>query len=250
MRFENRVVFVTGGASGLGLAIASRFGAEGARVVIADIALDAAREAARSVGDATAVRVDVSDPESVRQGFEHVLAEELRVDVVVNNAGIDGEQRITHEHPLENWRRVMAINADGAFHTLRYGLDALLRSGGGSVVNMASTAGLTAFPNIPAYTVAKAGLVGLTRATAIEYADRHIRVNAVAPTMVLTALVENFIENAEDPAAMRAQLTGMNPLPGAPEPADVAAAVAFLASEEARFITGVTLPVDGGYTAR
>jgi NAD(P)-dependent dehydrogenase (short-subunit alcohol dehydrogenase family) len=118
------------------------------------------------------------------------------------------------------------------------------------VINTSSTAGLTAQENISPYTFTKAGIVGLTRAAAIEYATRGIRVNAIAPTAVMTPLVRRFIEDAEDPAEMRERFERFNPMPGIPEPKDVAALVAFLASDEARWITGVTIALDGGYTAR
>jgi NAD(P)-dependent dehydrogenase (short-subunit alcohol dehydrogenase family) len=133
---------------------------------------------------------------------------------------------------------------------MKYTIEAMLRTGGGTIVNTSSTAGLTGQPNISQYTFAKAGIVGLTRAAAIEYAKQNIRVNAIAPTVVRTPLVENFANTAPDPEAMWETLLSYNPMPGMPTPADVAAAVAFLASDEARFITGHTLPIDGGYCAQ
>ena len=172
-----------------------------------------------------------------------------RIDVVFNNAGIESEQQPLHEMSIENWDRVTRVNGSGAFHVLKYGIAALLESGGGSVVNMASETALSGHPNLSPYTFAKAGLVGLTRSAAIEYADRGIRVNAVAPTAVMTPLVRRHIEQAPDPAAMRALVEGLNPMPGIPEPSDVAGVVAFLASDDARWITGVTIPIDGGRSA-
>jgi NAD(P)-dependent dehydrogenase (short-subunit alcohol dehydrogenase family) len=126
----------------------------------------------------------------------------------------------------------------------------MLKTGGGSIVNTSSTAGLTGQANISPYTFAKAGLIGLTRSAAIEYAAQNIRVNAIAPTVVWTPLVEQFAQNAPDPAAMRAAMENYNPVPGIPLADDIAAVVAFLASDEARWITGHTLPIDGGYCAQ
>jgi NAD(P)-dependent dehydrogenase (short-subunit alcohol dehydrogenase family) len=178
MRFDGKVVFVTGGASGLGAAAAERFASEGARVAVADIDEDGACRVAAALPDGFAVRVDTSDAKSVQ------------------------------------------------------------------------TAGLTGQQNISAYTFAKAGIIGLTRSAAIEYAASNIRVNAIAPTVVWTPLVERFAQTAPDPAAMRAAMENYNPLPGIPLAQDVAAVVAFLASDEARWITGHTLPIDGGYCAQ
>ncbi|TDB95159.1 SDR family oxidoreductase, partial [Micromonospora fluostatini] len=136
------------------------------------------------------------------------------------------------------------------FYVLKYGIEAMLRGGGGAIVNTSSTAGLTAQDNISPYTFTKAGVVGLTRSAAVEYAARNIRVNAVAPTVVMTPLVENFIQGAPDPAAMRERMESFNPKPGIPTPDDVAGVVLFLASDDAAWITGHTVPIDGGYVAR
>lgn len=126
----------------------------------------------------------------------------------------------------------------------------MLTTGGGAIVNTSSTAGLTGQLHISPYTFAKAGIIGLTRSAAIEYAARNIRVNAIAPTVVWTPLVERFAQTAPDPAAMRAAMENYNPMPGIPQAEDVAAVVAFLASDEAKWITGHTLPIDGGYCAQ
>ncbi|MBO4208886.1 SDR family NAD(P)-dependent oxidoreductase [Micromonospora echinofusca] len=250
MRFQDRVVFVTGGASGLGEAAARRFAGEGARVVVADIDADGARRVAASLPDARAVTMDTGDARAVEQGIADALMHYGRIDVIFNNAGIDGRQQPLHEMDLDNWERVRRVNGDGVFHVLKYGIEALLRNPGGSVVNTSSTTALAAQENISPYTFTKAGIVGLTRSAAIEYAARGVRVNAVAPTVVMTPLVEHFIESADDPAAMRQRMESFNPMPGMPTPDDVAGVVAFLASDDARWITGHTVPIDGGYVAR
>ncbi|XTZ14484.1 SDR family NAD(P)-dependent oxidoreductase [Micromonospora echinospora] len=250
MRFQDRVVFVTGGASGLGAAAARRFAAEGARVVIADIDTEGAARVAAELPDAVAVTVDTGDASSVEQGVAEAVQRYGRIDVIFNNAGIDGKQQPLHEMDLDNWERVRRVNGDGVFHVLKYGIEAMLRGGGGAIVNTSSTTALAAQENISPYTFTKAGIVGLTRSAAVEYAARGIRINAVAPTVVMTPLVERFIENAPDPVQMRREMESFNPKPGIPTPEDIAGVVAFLASDDAAWITGHTVPIDGGYVAR
>jgi NAD(P)-dependent dehydrogenase (short-subunit alcohol dehydrogenase family) len=247
---SGRVVLVTGGASGLGKAIVERFVAEGCRVAVADIDAETGEAMARSVG-ALFVRTDVADPAQVEFAVRFAVTAFGRLDVVVNNAGIESEQVPTHECSTENWRRIIDVDLTGVFHGMKYGIAQFIRQGdGGSVVNMSSVAGLTGYPCIPPYAAAKAGVSNLTRSAAVEYGAHGIRVNAVAPTAVSTAIIERLIERAPEPEALRKHLETMNPLLGMPTPEDVAAAVAFLASDDARFISGVILPVDGGYTAR
>ena len=242
-------MLITGAASGIGLATARRFAEEGARIVCVDV--DARGLAAVSdLPDALSVTADVADPAAIEQAFSASLDHYGRLDVVFNNAGIEGIQQPLHAMDVENWRTVMRVNADGAFHVLRFGIAALLRSGGGAVINMSSSSAISAKENISPYTFAKAGLIGLTRSAAIEYAESGIRVNAIAPTVVMTPLVERFISKAPDPEEMRQRLQTFNPIPGIPRPEDVAGVVAFLASDDAKWITGHTLPIDGGYGAR
>jgi len=241
---------VTGGASGLGRAAAERFALEGARVVVADLDHTKAAAVANSLPDAMAIGVDTSDAAAVDRSFDTVLDAYGRVDVIFNNAGIVGPQTPLHETTDKAWREVMGVNADGAFHVLRRGIIAMLAGHGGAIVNTSSSTGLAGKPNMTPYSFSKAGLVGLTRAAAIEYAAQGIRVNAVAPTAVMTDLVAGHIARAPDPEAMRRLLETQTPIPGMPTPEDVAAVVAFLASDEARWITGHTLPIDGGFHAQ
>jgi len=247
---NNKTALVTGGASGLGKAIAERLTAEGAVVVIADLSEDNGTALAKTL-NGFFIKANVTDPAAVEAAIAFAVEKTGKLDIFVNNAGIDGVQAPTHETSLENWNKVIDINLNGAFYSLKYALAQFIKqNNGGVIVNMASTAGLAGFPNIPAYSAAKGALVNLTRATAVEYGPHFIRVNAVAPTTVLTPLVQHFIDSAEDPAAMKKLMETMNPIPGMPLTGDIAAAVAFLASDDARFISGVTLAVDGGYTAR
>jgi NAD(P)-dependent dehydrogenase (short-subunit alcohol dehydrogenase family) len=248
-RFEAKIAFVTGAASGLGRAVAERLAAEGATIVVADINRIGAQALADSLARALPVWVDTADPAAVDAAIDEAVRGCGQLDVIVNNAGIVGAQLPLHETDEDSWRRVMAVNADGAFHVLRRGIAAMLQTGGGSIVNMASSTALSGKPNLTPYTFSKAGLAGLTRSAAIEYAAHRIRVNAVAPTAVMTDLVREHIERSADPEATRRLIESQTPIPGLPLPADVAAAVAFLASDDARWITGHTLPVDGGFHA-
>lgn len=249
-RLEGRVGFITGGGAGLGEGTARRLSEEGAKVVVLDIDGEAAERVASELPDALAIQADVTDPAAVEQAFAKTMERFGSVDIIFNNAGIAGEQQPLHEYDLENWRAVNALNGDGVFFVLKYGILAMLESGGGSIINTASTAALTAQQNISAYSFSKAGVAGLTRSAAIEYAKQGIRINAIAPTAVLTPMVEAFIESSEDPEAFRAERENWNPIPGWPVAEDVASVVAFLASDDAKWITGHTLPIDGGYVVR
>lgn len=249
-RLKGKVAVITGAASGLGRACAERFAQEGARVVVADIQEEAGKQVAQALPEGWFVKVDVTDPASVEAMIAETVRHYGRLDILFNNAGIMGEQAPTAQSTLENWRKVLAVNLDGVYFGMKYAIAAMLDQEGGVVLNMASIVGLVAFSNIPPYSASKAAVIQLTRAAAIEYADRRIRVNALCPTVVQTPLLENFIRSSPDPEDRRQRIENINPLPGMPTPEDVAAAALFLASDEAAFITGVALPIDGGYTAR
>jgi len=247
-RFVNSVIFVTGGGSGIGEAAARMFAAEGAAVAIADINAGAAIDVAASLPRAIGIPLDIADRAAVESGMARAARELGGMDVIFNNAGIDDKQQPLHETDDTNWQRIMRVNGDGFFNVLRAGVTLLLEQGGGAIVNTASTAALTAVPDISPYTFTKGGLVALTRSAALEYAGQGIRINAVAPGATLTPLLEQFIADGPDPAGMRAHMEGMAPIPGMSMPDDVAHAVLFLASYEASRITGITIPVDGGQT--
>lgn len=247
---KDKVALITGGSSGLGKATAQRLSQEGAKIVIADIKEEAGQALARELPEARFIKTNVTDHEAVKSSIDFAVAEYGTVDIIFNNAGIDGEQKPTGESTIENWEKVRQIDLDGAFYYLKYGLDQMKEQGSGVIINTSSTAGLVGFENIPPYTAAKGALVQLTKSTAMEYAPYGIRVNAIAPSVVKTELVEHFIAESEDPKATEEQFSEQNPMPGWIQPQDVAAAVAFLASDDARYITGHTLPIDGGYVAQ
>ena len=250
-RLGGKVALITGAASGLGKAIATRFAEEGAKVIIADMDEAKGREVAHSLEDALFVHVDVTQADSVQAAVETAKDRYAQLDILVNNAGVDGDQAPTAEASLENWHRVIDINLHGVFYGMKYGIAAMQERGvGGVVINMGSTAGLVGFEGIPPYTASKAAVIHLAKAAALEYAEDNIRCYAICPAVVLTPLVEHFIESSPDPGERRAMFENMNPLPGMATPEDVANTALFLASEEARYLTGVVVPVDGGYTVK
>lgn len=243
---KGKVSLVTGAGSGIGEAVARSFADAGSRVIVVDINDGPARDVARSIGDAAHPEVaDVSDPDSVRELIDRVMKEHGRLDIAVNNAGIGGESALVGEYPVEEWRKVIAVNLDGVFYCLRFEIPAMLRGGGGSIVNMGSVLSSVGFQQSAAYMSAKHGLVGLTKAAAIEYSKEGIRVNAVGPGFVETPLLKRP-ESAELVAGVKA----LHPIGRLGQPEEVAAVVTFLASDQASFVTGSYYTVDGAYTAQ
>lgn len=243
-----KTVLVTGGGAGIGEAIVRRFVEEGAQVMVADIDTATGQSVADALGLAF-VQLDVGEAASFEQAIAATVARFGRLDILVNNAGVASARAPIHSSTLENWHRVINVNLNGVFYGMKYALAHFVEQGGGVIVNISSIAALVAFPELPPYNAAKAGVSQLTREAAVEYAQLGVRVNAVAPTAIMTPMNRKTALETDDPAAFERALTGMNPMPGTATADDIAAAVAFLASDDARFISGVTLPVDGGYTA-
>ena len=248
-QFEDRAALVTGAGSGIGRAIARQLAAEGASVVVSDIDESGGAETVRAIqaeaGRAVFVRADASRAEDSQALAAAAVAEFGGLHIAVNNAGIGGPTAPAGEYPLDGWERVIAINLSGVFYGMRYQIPALLESGGGAIVNVASILGQVGFRNSCAYVAAKHGVVGLTRTAALEYAPRGVRVNAVGPAFIKTPLIEKSMTDES-----RAALVGLHPMGRLGESEEVAELVTWLSSDRASFVTGAYYAVDGGYLAQ
>ncbi|HET8613640.1 MAG TPA: SDR family oxidoreductase [Sphingomonas sp.] len=250
---NGKVVLITGGASGIGKASAALFAKAGAQVVIADANPEAARAAAAAIGEkAIACEADVSRPEDCARMIAFIRDRFGRLDCAFNNAGITEVSVLkgkplpeTHELPLDVWNKVIGIDLFGVFHCLQAEIPLMLESGGGAIVNTASLQGHVSFPRTAAYTAAKHGVVGLTKAIAKEYGNRNIRCNAVSPGVVDTPLTRDVIHLPEYKAGLLAPI----PLGRFAEGEDIARAVLWLCSPLAEYVNGAIIPVDGGYLA-
>jgi NAD(P)-dependent dehydrogenase (short-subunit alcohol dehydrogenase family) len=244
-RFTGRTALVTGAASGLGAATARRLAAEGAAVACLDVVEDGAKRTADAIGGgARAYAVDVADPASVRAAVDAAVHDLGRPSVVVNCAGI-GRFYHSHEMPFADWQRIIGVNLTGTFLVSQAALPHLL-DGGGSIVNVASNAGLMGQPYSAAYCASKGGVVQLTRALADEYIERGVRVNCIAPGGIDTPLQEQF-RNAPAGVDFKKFAKIRTPL-GTATPDEVAALIAFVASDEGRYMTGAIVSIDGGLT--
>jgi len=246
LRLDGRVALVTGGGNGIGRATCHALAQAGAHVAVTDVDQAAASNVAAEIGG-EAHPLDVADEAQVRDVVAAIAGRHGRLDILVNNAGL-GARMPSVEMPTERWRQVLAVNVDGGFFCAREAGRHMLGASRGAVVNVASIMGLVGgvhYPNL-AYHTAKGAIVNFTRALACEWAPQGVRVNAVAPTFARTRLTEPLL--AEE--AMAARLMQDTPMGRFVEPEEVAAAILFLASDAAAMITGVTLPVDGGWTAR
>ncbi|MEU1774172.1 SDR family NAD(P)-dependent oxidoreductase [Streptomyces sp. NPDC012842] len=245
--FAGKVALVTGGASGIGLALSRRLAASGAAVVVADHNEESARKAAAELeatgARAAAVALDVTDPASVEAGVRFVVDRFGGLHLAVNNAGIGGPSLPTGEYGIEDWNRVVATNLSGVFYSMRYELPAILAAGGGAVVNISSILGTNGFAGSPAYAAAKHGVVGLTKSAALEYAAQNVRINAVGPGFIDTPL----LRDTDGPA--RDHLVSLHPAGRLGTSEEVAELTAFLLSDRASFIHGSYHLVDGGYSA-
>jgi NAD(P)-dependent dehydrogenase (short-subunit alcohol dehydrogenase family) len=249
-RLKGKTALVTGGAKGIGRAICRQFAAQGARVIISDLASDKGRELAEAIrsdgGSASFETCDTSDKTAVSQ----VITPESGIDILVNNAGIAGPNKPTHEISLEEWEQLMAVNVTGVFLCTKYVVPSMKNQGGGSIINMSSIYGLVGAPDLPAYHASKGAVRLMTKTDALLYAKDGIRVNSIHPGYIWTPLVEDLAEASEQGVdAFRRQLDEKHPIGHVGEPDDIAHGAVYLASDESKFVTGSELVIDGGYTA-
>jgi len=247
-QLDHKKAMVTGGASGIGLACAELLAFSGADVAIWDLHDEALEKAKQQMSQydvkCITIKVDVSDPESVKTAMDETVKQLGGLDIAVNNAGIGGTSCKSGDYTTEDWLNVINVNFNGVFYCQREAIQAMRKNGSGSIINMASILGQVAFEGSPAYVSAKHGVVGMSKAAAIEHAEEGIRVNSVGPGFIHTPLVDQHMDSAT--LDMLAQKHALKRL-GKPE--EVANLVVWLASDGASFVTAAYYPVDGGYLA-
>ncbi|MGZ3774090.1 MAG: SDR family oxidoreductase [Pseudobdellovibrionaceae bacterium] len=248
--FTGKVALVTGGASGIGRATALAFGESNAWVGVADINEDRGLQTVfliqQAGGEALFFKCDFSDPSSVQRMFKQIIQHMGKIDCAFNNAGIEGEQANTAKYSEDVWQKVIDVNLRGVWLCMKNEISSMLKSGGGTIVNCASVAGLVGFQNSSAYVASKHGVLGLTKTAALEFAKNNIRVNSVCPGVIETAMITRIMQ--EDSAALR-KMVESEPIGRLGQPEEIAQAVLWLCSEQSSFVTGHSMVVDGGFTS-
>ena len=250
--FTDKVAFVTGAASGIGREAALAFAREGAKVVVADISEQGNQETVRLIkdqgGQAIAVKCDVTRSEDVKAALDKTVEAFGRLDFAFNNAGIEPRNPApTAEYEEEEWNRIIDINLRGVFLCMKHEIPLILKQGGGAIVNTSSGAGIIGIKGSPAYTAAKHGVIGLTKAAALDYAAQNIRVNAVCPGYIDTPMMGRFTGGTDEG---RAQVIAEEPIGRMGKPEEIAAAVVWLCSDAAAFMVGHAMVIDGGQTVQ
>lgn len=246
---ENKVAIITGAGSGIGKAAAFLFAKEGAKVVVSDIHEEHGKAVAQSIqdqgGQAFFFKADTSSPSDHEALVKATLEKYGKLDIAVNNAGIGGPIGATGEYPLDGWQKVIDVNLSGVFYGMHYQLPAMEKNGSGVIVNIASILGVVGTRLSPAYVAAKHGVVGLTKATALEYASKNIRVNSIGPGYIRTPLLENALDEATIQYAV-----SLHPIGRLGTSEEVAELILWLGSPKSSFVTGSYYAIDGGYLAQ
>jgi NAD(P)-dependent dehydrogenase (short-subunit alcohol dehydrogenase family) len=249
---DGKTVMITGAASGIGEATAKEAAAEGARLMLCDVDAEKGGAVAAAIGDAAKyMDCDVTDEAAVEAAVAATASELGSIDCAFNCAGILGVVGNIGELPLDGWKKLIDVDLNGVFLCTKHQVNAMAENGGGSILNMASAAGLIGWPGASGYVAAKHGVVGLSKAAALEYAPQGIRVNAICPSYTITPMVEKdlFEDTLGNDEELIAAARANHPIGRFAQPPEIAAAAVWLLSDKASFVTGTAMPVDGGYTA-
>lgn len=248
----DKIIIITGASAGIGRASALAFADAGASIIVADCDVDGGRQTVEMVtakgGRARFVSTDVSDETSVESMVNETVSFYGRLDGAFNNAGVEGGMKCAHELSLADWNRTLSIDLTGVFLCLKHEVIAMLKTGGGSIVNASSGLGVVGMQNLTDYVAAKHGVIGLTKAAAIDYGQKGIRVNALLPGLTLTPFIERAAAD-EAYAAQLAPIRARHPIGRFARPEEIAEGAKWLLSDASAYVTGASIPVDGGYTA-
>ncbi len=253
-RVKGKVALVTGAAKGIGRAAAYMLAKEGAKVAVTDVEHDKAKELVEKINNEGGVAeywaMDVGSEEEVSSVFCDVKERFGNITVLVNNAGIGGPNKPTHEIEEKEWDNLMRVNVNGVFLCTKHAIPQMREVGGGSIINMSSIYGLVGNADVPAYHASKGAVTLMTKNDALIYAKEKIRINSIHPAFIMTPLVEGLLNSFPDPDAAKKALEESHPVGHLGEPEDIGWGVIYLASDESKFVTGSELVIDGGYTAQ